>query len=378
MAEAERKVLAPTWPESSPTWTANELSDRGVRYADKFHMCNGWIYKAVGDLQPQFGILAVPDWAPASVALSPDYETRQGMVKVRDHRWPDGIRAARNFDFAYVPLYGRMYEIITATDILSAIVPEHAASQLKQNSTPVGRLCRMLIDEVGLSPNAVGVNGSIACGLEAPDSDIDLDIYGVDAITAVSDFVKRELDAGSSRWSRRWPPDRQTNLYYIWQSSYADVPEQEMYRGFEMSGRNLFNFMFESRRVSISYHSHLRDDPMPAGPVVGGNAGPVAKVTARFVKPRALSHFNLPATFLVADVRLDDEPAHDVALVVSDSKAFGYCRDDDVVRFVARPVRTDVGLVLIIPSYGPDWPVRPFPLAQEQAMSRRRTTPRRG
>ncbi|GAB7038457.1 hypothetical protein JCM9533A_23070 [Catenuloplanes niger JCM 9533] len=105
-------VASPTWQNSTPTWRTYDLRDSGIRYADKMRLRNGWIYKAIGDLHPEAGILSVPDWAPLSAAPSDDLPHRDRMVKVRDHRWPDGRPTPRQLAFAYVPVYHRAFELV--------------------------------------------------------------------------------------------------------------------------------------------------------------------------------------------------------------------------------------------------------------------------
>jgi predicted nucleotidyltransferase len=357
-------VDTPDWAPAVPSWDAVRLRDRQVRYADKFRMANGWIYKAVGDLHPEWGILAVPDWAPAGAA-PPGAPARRGMVKVRDNRWPDGTAAPRNYPFARVPLYGRMLEVIRDDDILAPIHPEEAAASLlggattTPDSVDVARLLESLVAMPGVAAADLGVNGSYACGLNVATSDIDLDVYGRAGIRAVGAGVRALLGSASSQWTQRWPPDEQTNLYFVWHASYREQPLPALYELFEVSGRNVFNFRYADRRVSISYHSRTRRQHRAAAPAVLGGPGAKVDVTATFAPSPEYEHLDLPSMFQVRDAVTSAGTNLASALVVSYSKAFGFCRPGDRVRFAAVPLRSSSGPALVIPSYGPQWPVRP-------------------
>jgi hypothetical protein len=356
------RVDAPRWPDEAARWVADDLDDRGVRYADKFAMSNGWIYKAIGDRHPPYGILAVPDWAPASLGPT-ETESRDGMVKVRDHRWPDGSRAPRMFDLADVPLYLRRYEVIPWSNIVARIVPETAARDAMDGSLAVPESVHDILGTLGELTGvegSVGLNGSLACGLGRPWSDVDVDVFGSDSIAALTGALAfRELPRG---WVRRWPPDEQTNLYYICRAAYADASPDVMRRAFHDSGRDVFNFLVDGTRVSVSYHSAARGEPITPAPRVAGEAGPPREFSAVIAGETAWGTRDLPAIFECTEVRAAGEGIADRATVVSDSKAFGFSRAGDVVRFVARSSASPDGLVLHMPSYGPEWPVWPLPL----------------
>lgn len=357
-------VETPDWAPDRPRWEAVRLADRGVRYADKFRLANGWIYKAVGDLHPDGGILAVPDWAPAGAAPR-RFPARRGMVKVRDNRWPDGSAAARNLPFARVPLYGRVFEVIQPDDIVDPIIPEAVARDLLGGRTTAGnaivaRLLETLTALPGVDARDLGVNGSFACGLDVDSSDIDLDVYGPGATDTVGPGIRSLLGRRPGQWSERWPPDEQTNLYFVWHASYQQRPLPALYQLFESSGRNLFNFRFAGRRVSVSYHSSTRAQRRAPAPVVVSEPGDKVEVAATFAGAGGYRHLDLPATFPVREVTTSTGSRLPSALVVSYSKAFGFCRAGDRVRFAARSVSTTAGPAFVIPSYGPQWPVWPL------------------
>lgn len=360
-------VDMPAWERETPVAALGGYADRGVRYADKFWTRDGWVYKAVGDLHPENGVLAVPDWAPVRDAPRDDYEQRDGHVKVRDHRWPDGTPVRRRHPFVDVPLYARRFELLRPADVAAAIVPEQAARRVAARPGSgrerlVAELIGSLTGAAGTDPAHLGLNGSYACGLSRDGSDVDLDVYGADAVAATSRAVHRLLTAPGSGWTRRWPPDEQTNLYYVWRAAYATTSPHTMYTAFEEGRRNRFNLRYRGVRVSISYHSRSRADSFPTAPVPLREPGPRLRMRGVFVEDGPPGHLDLPAVFRVTDVLAESGARYGTATVVSHSKAFGFCRDGDTVEFTARPVPADTGHLLLIPSYGPDWPVRPVPL----------------
>ncbi|MFI1414720.1 hypothetical protein ACH4Y0_33040 [Streptomyces sp. NPDC020707] len=325
------------------------------------------MYKAVGDLHPGNGVLVVPDWAPVDDAPQRDYEQRDGLVKVRDHRWPDGTPARRRLPFVDVPFYGRRFELLAPADIEAAVVPEEAARTVISNPCArrerlVAELLVSLADIAGVDPERIGLNGSYALGLSNEGSDVDLDVYGAEAVAAMTLAIYELLFSADSRWQRRWPPDEQTNLYYVWRAAYPTVPLHRMYAAFESRRRNRFNLRYRGVRVSVSYHSRSRTESFPEAPPLGRPLGAATRVRGVLVEGGPPGHLDLPAVFRVRDVVTDAGLGCATATVVSHSKAFGFCRDGDEVEFTACPVVGDDGPYLVIPSYGPRWPVRPLPL----------------
>ncbi|GAB7102523.1 hypothetical protein JCM4814A_08370 [Streptomyces phaeofaciens JCM 4814] len=360
-------VDAPRWEPEAPVPAVGPFADRGVRYADKFWTRDGWVYKAVGDHHPENGVLAVPDWAPVRDAPRGDFEQRAGLVKVRDHRWPDGTPVRRRLPFVDVPFHARRFELLGPDDIAAPIVPEDAARRAVEQPRSarerlVGELVRSLTEAAGTDPARVGLNGSYACGLACDRSDVDLDVYGADAVAATTRAIPRLLADGAFGWRRRWPPDEQTNLFYVWRAAYPGAAQHTMYAAFEADGRNRFNLRYRGLRVSVSYHSRGRAERFPAAPVPCRPPGPPARMRGVFVEDGPPGQLDLPAVFGVRDVRSEAGARYGTATVVSHSKAFGFCRDGDRVEFTACPVPADIGDVLLIPSYGPRWPVRPLPL----------------
>ncbi|MFF4895746.1 hypothetical protein [Streptomyces sp. NPDC001068] len=360
-------VDVPAWATDSPTPAHDGFADRGVRYADKFWTRDGWVYKAVGDLHPGNGVLAVPDWAPSHDAPRRDYEQRDGLVKVRDHRWPDGAPVRRRLPFVDVPFYGRRFELLAPGDISATVVPEQAARGLIADPGPgrralVAELLVSLADASGVSPDLIGLNGSYALGLSNDRSDVDLDVYGAEAVAATTRAVRGLPADGGRRWESRWPPDEQTNLYYVWRAAYPGVPSHVMHAAFETSGRNRFNLRYRGLRVSISYHSRSRTERFPVAPALRRPLGAATVVRAVFTEDDPPGHLDLPAIFQVKDVEGVAGHRLRTATVVSYSKAFCFCLDGDQLEFTACPVFDDGGLFLVVPSYGPHWPVRPVPL----------------
>ncbi|WP_329263616.1 hypothetical protein [Streptomyces pseudovenezuelae] len=357
----------PRWKSDTPVPALGAFADRGVRYADKFRTCDGWVYKAVGDLHPDNGVLAVPDWAPVGAAPRRDFEQRDGLVKVRDHRWPDGTPARRHLPFVEVPFYGRRFELLAPAGIEAAVVPEEAARRTiadpgSRRERLVAELIVSLADAAGVHLDQIGLNGSYSLGLSNERSDVDLDVYGAEAAAATTRAIHGLLTDADPRWQRRWPPDEQTNLYYVWQAAYPTTPSRSMYAAFEAGHRNRFNLRYRGVRVSVSYHSRGRTELFPAAPVLRRPPGPVTGVRAVFVEDGPPGHLDLPAIFRVRDVVAGSGLRRATATVVSHSKAFGFCRNGDEVEFTAHPVSTAGGPCLVIPSYGPRWPVRPFPV----------------
>jgi predicted nucleotidyltransferase len=360
-------VDVPRWDSETPVPAQGVLADRGVRYADKFWTRDGWVYKAVGDLHPEDGVLAVPDWAPVHDAPRRDYEQRDGFVKVRDHRWPDGTPVRRRLPFVDVPLYARRFELLRPADVSAGIVPERAARRVVERPRSarerlVADLILSLTEAAGTDLTQVGLNGSYACGLSDERSDVDLDVYGSRAVAATTRALRELLCDTGSGWHRRWPPDEQTNLFYVWRAGYPAAAPETMFAAFEAGRRNRFNVGYRGLRVSVSYHSRSRAERFPTAPVVHRSPGPATRVRGVFVEDGPPGHLDLPAVFRVRDVRADSGQWLWAATVISYSKAFGFCRDGDRVEFTACPVRADIGDVLVIPSYGPEWPVRPLVL----------------
>ncbi|MGY1496937.1 hypothetical protein ACW4TU_10080 [Streptomyces sp. QTS52] len=359
----------PAWRSGTPVPALGGFADRGVRYADKFRTRDGWVYKAVGDLHPGNGVLVVPDWAPVDDAPRRGYEQRDGLVKVRDHRWPDGTPARRRLPFVDVPFYGRRFELLAPADIEATIVPEEAGRRTIAHSGSrrerlVAELLVSMTEAAGVNPEQVGLNGSYALGLSNERSDVDLDVYGAEAVAAMTRAIHELLTCADSRWQRRWPPDEQTNLYYVWRAAYPTVSSHRMYAAFEAGRRNRFNLRYRGVRVSVSYHSRGRGELHPEAPPLRGPLGAATGVRGVLVEDGPPGHLDLPAVFRVRDVVAGSGLRCATATVVSYSKAFGFCRDGDEVEFTACPVAGDDGPYLVIPSYGPRWPVRPLPIPE--------------
>ncbi|WP_327714060.1 hypothetical protein OG381_00475 [Streptomyces sp. NBC_00490] len=359
-------VDAPAWEQAQPIPAIGVFADRGTRYADKFWTRDGWVYKAVGDLHPENGVLAVPDWAPVRDAPHVDLSQRDGLVKVRDHRWPDSTPVRPRLPLVDVPLYGRRFELLRPIDITTEVLPEQEAGRIVEAPEPgreqlVADLLVSLSGAAGIALGQLGLNGSYSLRLSAEQSDVDLDVYGAEAVSAATRAIDHLLADPTSGWERRWPPDEQTNLHYVWRAAYPGIRADTMYAAFETSRRDRFNLRYRGVRVSLSYHSRARTERFPDAPLVGRPPVDAKRLHAVFVEEGPPGHLDLPAIFTVREVASESGPRWETATVVSYSKAFGFCRHGDRVAFTACPTTcANGGLLLVIPSYGPRWPVRPL------------------
>jgi predicted nucleotidyltransferase len=277
--------------------------------------------------------------------------------------WPDATPVERVLEGRKIPMYGRAFEIIRPDLIDRMLYPEIEAQRaLAQPATRGEEVFAALVRELSISAQiseeVIGLNGSYARGLAVPESDFDLDIYGREACLAVSMALSTELvERKESHWERRWPPDRQTNLYYVREAAYPDWSLQDLWTLFQASGREVFNFLYQGVKVSIAYHTHDRDETFRAWPQVE-QLERARWYTGVFADNRNLGHLEYPAFVELEDVAGDGGQQLGDATVISYSKAFCYSRRGDVVRFRAQEASGEDDCILVIPAYGPEWPVQ--------------------
>ncbi|GAB7038459.1 hypothetical protein JCM9533A_23090 [Catenuloplanes niger JCM 9533] len=241
------------------------------------------------------------------------------------------------------------------------INPEEAAARVLRGEAEVSpHLRTMLLSLTRIIPeDDLGLNGSYACGLAVNESDFDLDVYGAISARRVASALLTMVRDPTSDWEIRWPPDEQTNLFYVWRAAYPEITTEELYKVFQNNGRDRFNFLYRGARVSIAYHSRRRNDRARAAPVPRTEPQAAEMVHATFIAPMADEHLDLPSIFTLTDAMVGNRRFAEVT-VVSLSKAFCFCRPGDRVSFRAHLSFTHDGPLLIIPSYGPEWPVRPI------------------
>jgi hypothetical protein len=130
---------------------------------------------------------------------------------------------------------------------------------------------------------------------------------------------------------------------------------------FVTTNREVFNFSFAGIKVSLAYHPTGRDQLIEPRNCHHVELAAPECYLARFGANAALGHLEYPAFVELEDVRTE-AGAHvaDMIEVVSYSKAFCFCRPGDTVKFRARMAEKDdeSDPFLVVPSYGPGWPVQ--------------------
>jgi hypothetical protein len=216
-------------------------------------------------------------------------------------------------------------------------------------------MCEDMLERSGLPSSAIGIKGSIARGLSIEGSDFDFGIYGLDNAICLVDAISRALSIPNSGWRRRWPPPEDSNLYALYTSSYSDLTLPEMWVGFEENGRDIFNFTFLDRDVSLYFHpDRFQRAHWPN--VKGVELGEPETFTGTFGRQADLYHLDTPAFVQLSEVTTDKGEDLGEVTVSSWSRGFQYGTEGDRVRFVAR--KTNSPQVLVIPDFGVNWPIR--------------------
>lgn len=353
-----------------PSWAANlsatsipvvrTLRDLGVRYEDSVRLTNGWIYEIIGDVHPEYGFLVEPNYA---FAPHTSYAQRGGgMVRIRNSRWPDGSLASPLLKCVRVPLYGRICEVASKDEVIEIIKPEISTKRIladpkTEREAIFAELHRDLTKFADVEPQTIAINGSFARGLAIALSDFDLAVYGSEESRRVAAAVRTLVSTAGSRWNR-WTFEEDSVLGYTWRYCYPSWSRDDFLNAFEITGRDMFKAQYRGVNVSFSFHSSSRHQKLPDYACDFTTLSPPQPYVGRFSFNQNMRHLDFPIFAELEDVYcLESGLQLGSCTVVSWSKAFYYCRANDIVRFAACEPAESRSSLLIIPNFGHDWPV---------------------
>lgn len=332
-------------------------TSHGFLYDDALETNNGHLYKVVGDLHPDWGVICLLEYVRWSGGR------RAGYEKTFDLLIPHlNERVALTFPQWQVPLYNRPFEVIPLTEILRRFEPEAAARDVALRRAPeteaVDDLLAAFSEASGVARESLGLNGSWMLGLASAESNVNIDVIGAEPSLKAARFLASLGRDGPRAGFNPPAPDRGRNsdaLVGLLRDAFRQEGE-EAYRLLGRAGRLSFSGFYGARPFTLQIHSRAR----------GASPAPVYQQGWRFIRRTlveadvtdrmGLLQYHSPCTVGLAEVedcltgtRLDVEE------VTSWSKRFWYTRAGDRVRFLADLISTGSRQRLAVPAFGGNW-----------------------
>jgi predicted nucleotidyltransferase len=118
----------------------------------------------------------------------------QSFIKTFRKNFPDYLYYCylRNKELITAPL-DRIEEVFVPKDCLKALAPLEKPDELQQMAL---NLIHLISDESGVGLEDLGIHGSIALNMHAPESDIDFVVYGSQNFRLVEEAIARIVNEG--------------------------------------------------------------------------------------------------------------------------------------------------------------------------------------